>query len=388
MENIWKKIENNKSSNEKSFIVNEVNNTKTKTDTIIYSEEKLEEIYRLIVKLIWDYEESDIDKLINISNELSEYNMYQILYYLIENWIRFAPLYANKLSLNTSEIHINLFIEWLKSWWDELFFSENNLSFLEMYRDIDELIKILWIEWFFEQYDYFLLNNPDLWKIEKKDTLKAIKNFKDVKFTWNTLDKINTYWIYDWDIIIDNIFEDSTLAKKEFFKLFILSKKEKQDLKNMKVDFLNYEYNDEIEDLIEETEETNKSLYYSMKFSRNNDLDIENKTNILLSKITEVCILKNPFNEFLITFMDITWKRTNLELTSKIQRLISNYNTHEDYNSFIKEFKLILYSYIDFFKINDFNFDVLIFKSNWDKDWDDNESVNNIFFTWKELKSA
>jgi hypothetical protein len=40
------------------------------------------------------------------------------------------------------------------------------------------------------------------------------------------------------------------------------------------------------------------------------------------------------------------------------------------------------------FEKNDFNFNVLIFKSNWDKDFDDNKSQNNIFYTWKQLKAA
>ena len=362
------------------------NNIDEKIDTTKNDANKIIEVFNIVKKLVDNDEQSDINELISISFNFSEENKYQLLYYLIENWIYFASLYTKKFNLDTSDLHLNVFIEWIKKWWDNLIFSDYFDDFISLYKNPLELKKNLWVNWFFEIYDFFILEWDPVWKISKNNTRKAIENYAKIHFDWDLLNKLNLYWIYDWDIILDNIFEDSNYAKKMFFDLFILNKKEKQDLKNMKVDFLNHNFSNDVNDLIFKRENDNMSLYSAFEF------DSKNKLNDILKivkfKLNEINVLKNWFNDFLITFIDITWRVDNIEFTSKINKLISNENTYEDFNDFVSKFEKILSYYLYLFEKNDFNFNVLIFKSNWDKDFDDNKSQNNIFYTWKQLKAA
>jgi len=362
------------------------NNIDEKIDTTKNDANKIIEVFNIIKKLVDKDNQSDINELINISFNFSEENKYQLLHYLIENWIYFASIYTKKFNLNTSDLHLNLFIEWIKKWWDNLIFSDYFDDFIGLYKDPLELKRNLWINWFFEVYDFFILEWDPVWKISKNNTKNAIKNYAKIHFDWDLLNKLNLYWIYDWDIILDNIFEDSNYAKKIFFDLFILNKKEKQDLKNMKVDFLNHNFTNDINDLISKRENDNMSLYSASEFDSKNKLD--DILKIVKFKLNEIKILKNWFNKFLITFIDITWRVDNIEFTSKMNKLISNENTYENFNDFISKFEKILSSYLYLFNKNDFNFNILIFKSNWNKDFDDNEIKNNLFYMWKQLKSA
>jgi len=362
------------------------NNIDEKIDTTKNDANKIIEVFNIVKKLVDNDEQSDINELISISFNFSEENKYQLLYYLIENWIYFASLYTKKFNLDTSDLHLNVFIEWIKKWWDNLIFSDYFDDFISLYKNPLELKKNLWVNWFFEIYDFFILEWDPVWKISKNNTRKAIENYAKIHFDWDLLNKLNLYWIYDWDIILDNIFEDSNYAKKMFFDLFILNKKEKQDLKNMKVDFLNHNFSNDVNDLIFKRENDNMSLYSAFEFDSKNKLD--DILKIVKFKLNEINVLKNWFNDFLITFIDITWRVDNIEFTSKINKLISNENTYEDFNDFVSKFEKILSYYLYLFEKNDFNFNVLIFKSNWDKDFDDNKSQNNIFYTWKQLKAA
>ena len=362
------------------------NNINEKIDTMKNDTNKIIEVFNIIKKIVDKDDQSDINELISISFNFSEENKYQLLHYLIENWIYFASIYTKKFNLNTSDLHLNIFIEWIKKWWDNLIFSDYFDDFISLYKNPLELKKNLWVNWFFEIYDFFILEWNPVWKISKNNTRKAIENYAKIHFDWDLLNKLNLYWIYDWDIILDNIFEDSNYAKKMFFDLFILNKKEKQDLKNMKVDFLNHNFSNDVNDLIFKRENDNMSLYSAFEFDSKNKLD--DILKIVKFKLNEINVLKNWFNDFLITFIDITWRVDNIEFTSKINKLISNENTYEDFNDFVSKFEKILSYYLYLFEKNDFNFNVLIFKSNWDKDFDDNKSQNNIFYTWKQLKAA
>jgi hypothetical protein len=98
--------------------------------------------------------------------------------------------------------------------------------------------------------------------------------------------------------------------------------------------------------------------------------------------------LKNWLNEFQITFIDITGKINYIELTSDIQQLISFTNSYEDKSIFTDKVKEIFNYFINFLDINNFNFEILIFKSNWRKDWDENNCSNNVNYDWKLLKIA
>jgi hypothetical protein len=59
-----------------------------------------------------------------------------------------------------------------------------------------------------------------------------------------------------------------------------------------------------------------------------------------------------------------------------------------DKNVFTKNAYILFNEYINNYKKNEFEFTILISKSNWEKDWTDNEWVNNINYTWKVLKIA
>ncbi len=224
-------------------------NYKEESKNIIEWDSIIFKVHTLIESFTNTEEQNDFEELIEISNTLDLEEKYNILYFLIENWVHFASIYSNILNLNTKNIDISLFIYWIKNWWDTLLFSENFDSFINLCNNSTWLKKELWKRWLFEQYHYYLLEDESLWKIKKNDTLSAITNYKD-RFTWDTLDKLNSFWLYDWDLIIENIFEDYIYAKELFFKLFKLNKKEKQDLANLKVDMLNYDFYDEKELII------------------------------------------------------------------------------------------------------------------------------------------
>jgi hypothetical protein len=74
------------------------------------------------------------------------------------------------------------------------------------------------------------------------------------------------------------------------YNIFRLTKKEKQDLENYKVDFLNLELEDDIEMTIDYAEESGKSLYSSFSF---NNKYTEDQLNLFILKLNEICILKN-----------------------------------------------------------------------------------------------
>ncbi len=362
-----------------------LNNLPEKIDIIKYKANNILDWFDLADEFLYKDEQSDVISLIKLSLNFSEENKYQIINHLIKNWINFAWIYAKRFNLDTSKLDLNIFIDWIKKSYDNLVFSENFDSFINLYKNPIELKKQIWIEWFFEIYDSFLLEGDNIWKISKENTIEAIKNYSTINFNWILLDKLNAYWIYDWDLILNNIFEDSKYAKKIFFDLFILNKEEKKELENMKVDFLNYNFFNDNSDIIINCENDNKSMYSSFEINNNQS---EESIRLLYLKLNEILLLKNPFNEFLITFIDITWRVDSIELTSKINKLISNDNSYEDNNQFIDKFKDILSTFLYLLNKSNFNFNVLIFKSNWDKDFDDNDWINNRFYSWKKIKSA
>jgi hypothetical protein len=71
----------------------------------------------------------------------------------------------------------------------------------------------------------------------------------------------------------------------------------------MKVDFLNYNFFNDNSDIIINCENENKSMYSSFEINNNQS---DESIRLLYLKLNEILLLKNPFNEFLITFIDIT----------------------------------------------------------------------------------
>jgi len=379
------KLNNISEEKNKKWLIDNKEEYKRKIEEIINLDDIILIIYSLIESELINEDRESFYDLIELSTWLDEYNKMQVLYYLIENWVYFSSIYSEILKLDTSDINIEYFLEWIKNWWANLLSSEYFDDFISLYNNKNEILKLLWIEWFLEQYDYYLEINPELWKIKKEDTMEAVENFQYLFNYWSTLDKLNKYWLYDWNLIIENIFEDSVYAKKLLENIFTLNKKELQDLRNYKVDFLNYEYNEDLKDLIEDIESYNFSLLKEFSFENNDN--IKDVSKELLNEILKITILKNKWNEFHILFTDITWRINNIELTSNIDKLKDDTNIYiENNNDFLNKTSDLLQDYIKFLNKNEFNFKIFIFKSTWKKDWTDYE--NNINYEWKVLKVA
>ena len=379
------KLNNISEEKNKKWLIDNKEEYKRKIEEIINLDDIILIIYSLIESELINEDRESFYDLIELSTWLDEYNKMQVLYYLIENWVYFSSIYSEILKLDTSDINIEYFLEWIKNWWANLLSSEYFDDFISLYNNKNEILKLLWIEWFLEQYDYYLEINPELWKIKKEDTMEAVENFQYLFNYWSTLDKLNKYWLYDWNLIIENIFEDSIYAKKLLENIFTLNKNELQDLRNYKVDFLNLEFNEDIEDLIEDIESFNFSLL--KEFSLEKTSNIQNISKEFLNEILKITILKNKWNEFHILFTDITWRINNIELTSNIDKLKDDTNIYiENNNDFLNKTSDLLQDYIKFLNKNEFNFKIFIFKSTWKKDWTDYE--NNINYEWKVLKVA
>jgi hypothetical protein len=256
-----------------------------------------------------------------------------------------------------------------------------------MYENFEELIIEIAEIWYIEQFNYFK-DEYSLKSISKNTTLTVMNNFNDRLESSNLLNKLNAYWLYDWDIIINNIFEEPNYAKKLFNKIYTLTKKEKQELANLKVDVLNWEYYDEIdeikENLVKDWLELINCIYYD------NDKQLEKNINTFNNELININTLKNYANEFNITILDITWKIKHFRLTTNITKLLYESNTYGDLSEYNNAVNQSLNDYLDWLKLNNFNFTIIISKSIWNNDSDDNNNIwiNNSDYTWKVLKIA
>lgn len=356
--------------------------TKNKFDWVL--NDTIPKIHEILSK--WIYDDSfDVIKLINLSKSLSEKQQYNVLYYLIESGIYLAPFYSNELNLETNHIHINMFTQWLKNWWDDLIFSDNYIDFINLYNNPNELLEKIWIMWFLEQYDYFRYENKQLPQFSNNKANESFNNFKQRYIDSKLDERLNLMSIYDRELIIENVFEEYENIKWKFDKLFTLTNKEKEKFNKLKTKILNAQYEEDIIFLKNELNIRDFSLKNQLNCDWDNIINFEDSFK---KELIDISILKNHWNKFSITFLDICWKKKSIDLTSNLSELNSLNNSYIDKNEFTKNAYILFKEYINNYKKNEFEFTILISKSNWEKDWTDNEWVNNINYTWKVLKIA
>lgn len=356
--------------------------TKNEFDWVL--NDTIPKIHEILSK--WIYDDSfDVIKLIKLSKSLSEKQQYNVLYYLIESGIYLASFYSNELNLETNHIHINMFTQWLKNWWDDLIFSDNYMDFINLYNNPNELLEKIWIMWFLEQYDYFRYENQQLPQFSNDKANESFNNFKQRYIDSKLDERLNLMSIYDWELIIENVFEEYENIKWKFDNLFTLTNKEKEKFNKLKTKILNAQYEEDIIFLKNELNTRDFSLKNQLNCDWNNITNFEDNFK---KELIDISILKNHWNKFSITFLDICWKKKSIDLTSNLSELNSLNNSYMDKNVFTKNAYILFNEYINNYKKNEFEFTILISKSNWEKDWTDNEWVNNINYTWKVLKIA
>lgn len=315
-----------------------------------------------------------IKKLSSIIEEMTFEEQKDIISYMIENWLGYSSEVIKKIWFNTDEIHINTFIEWNKNWKQSLFYSDYYLDFINLYKDPKKLMLKIWEEWLITNFG-FLKEFFNLEKIKENETKQVMANFEKEVNSLDLLYKFNIFSVYNWDEILEYCFEETETAKKYIKDIFTLKEKEIEEFKILKEEVLNDEYIDEIYEIRNELENNNYQVLKEIEFKKEDN--INNKKDKLYKELNKLATAKNHWNKFNIVMTDLTWRKIDFLLTNNMSELRKNENSFLFVNDLIEKFNNKLDDMLYYLEKNNINFTIVISKTNWTKDDNDNQEDNN-----------
>lgn len=362
--------------------------TKKELDDVLSMDWDILKIFELLSELYHNTSNFEAFEEIIIESKLvSIESKYSILQFMIEKWISYAPLFVFKFNLNLEEMHKNVFIQWIELWDYELIYSEYFSDYIQLYSNPNDLLEEMLQKWYIEAYNYYFEINDTC--LEKRDDIlmQKVLNEFEIRFLkiWLTK-KINLLSMYNWEKISDILFESNVIAYDRIIEICKLWLDDKEGLQELKNKELYIEYNKNIDDEKEIINLGNFSIITVLDFSTTNKND--NNLNPLHDELIKIWILKNWWNAFEVTFIDIIWNTHTFTLWDDKINWTEDINSYKDLQEFISDIKEINSKYNNWLNINDFDYTIIISKSNWKNDSNDNQIINNIKFSWKELKIA
>lgn len=337
--------------------------TKDEFSEILFNEKT----YEIAHILKYNYEQW-IDNS-NYISELKKENLdfsflKNTLIFMISRGIPQSVLLQKEFNIDTSDISIDVFLEWFVNRMNWLEESEFLIDFVKLYNNQQELWEKIW-----EKVDILLLSELiyNWLEFEKYDDNKMdniLLYFEKKLKKEKLLDRVNKIWFYDWEIICWELFEDYEKSYSKIQNIFDFTEEEKDEFKILKQDNFYLSYETEIKKTIESFEEINFSKIGKFTF---NDFSWEEIKSNFYKKITEILISLNYKNNYSIKFIDISWKQLQFNIWNGLQLGGYNYNLLEK-DIFLEHITEQYWEFILNLDKNNMDFSILIFKKNWDKD--------------------
>jgi len=299
----------------------------------------------------------------------------RVVVFMILRWITEVVLLQNKFNISTKNIPVDVFVNWIKEQWKNIFASDYFDEFVFLCNDIEKLVFEIWKLWYINiAYEFIIKYDVKISKYSRKNIITIIENLERYINSFSLMQKMSLWWYYDWYDIVDNLFEDSDKILNYVLNLFKINDKQKDEFNNLKDKHFNILYKENLKDI--EKEIIDKDFTISLELEHNLLTKDRFKDNFL-KWIQEWLIKLNYANWFVVHFLDITWNSVTFS--------ISNNNYKFWYNYWLLQKEQFYKDVVDYYEYfqenlwkNDVDFVVILAESNGSKYSDDN--YNDSFY--------
>ncbi len=359
-----------------------------KVENFLFDVDKdLEEIFvnDKIYEIAYTLEYNNMYNWANISylNELEKQNLppeffKKVVIFMILHWLPEVVLLKEKFDINTDDISVDIFLNWIKEQGKNIFASDYFEKFIFLCSDVEKLIYEIWKLWYINiTYDFTVKYNLDIPKYTIKENILITKNLEKYINSFSLMQKMTLWWYYDWYNLVDTLFEKTDKILDYILKLFSIKNNEKGEFEELKEKHFNILYKKLLEDIEDEIMEKDFSIVSEFEY---NLLTKDRFEEQFFKSLKESLIKLNYANWFVIHFLDITWSSITFSISN------NNYNFWYTYwllqkDKFYKNVMKYYNYFVEKLEKNNMEFVVILARSNWTKDFTDN-------FNEKYLKKA
>jgi hypothetical protein len=262
-----------------------------------------------------------------------------------------------------------------------IFYDKNFDDFIDLYKQDKNLYLEIWEIWyinFFYELKYKWIQLP---KYSERKINKIIENFKQIfesqkNFWW----KIIYIWSSYWKEILEEISENPEQNYKKLKNILLFNKTDKQYLEKEKKQLLETKHRQN-HITIKNLKNYDFSLLWLIDFDDNIDYE-KNLKNLKILE-NQILLQNHYFNDFIVIFTNIAWEKRTINLTWNKKANSDKQEIYTDKQEFFTKIKEIKEIYSDNLEINNIDYSIMFFKSNW---WKKKPPAsNNIYYNPKKM---
>lgn len=295
--------------------------------------------------------------------------MKKVIVFMILEWLPEVILLKEKFNINSKDIPVDVFLNWIKKQGKKIFASDYFENFFFLCSDEERLIYEIWKLWYINiVYNLIIKYGINIQKYTSKEVVNIMENFEKYIEEFTLMQRMTLWWYYDWYNLVDTLFEKNDNVLNYILKLFSIKDKEKEEFRDIKENHFNVLYKTLLKNIKDEIEKKDFTIVLELE---HNLLTKDRFTEDFIMNIKENLNKLNYANWFVVHFWDITWSNITFSISN------DNYKFWYAYNLLQKEqfYKDVL-NYYKLFKQNleknNLDFVALLAKSNWTKDFTDN----------------